>query len=219
VELLVAKQMKRLIDDERRAQIPELPGWRRKSVHCVLVIIVSKLNKMKLMKLASKCLLLAALFDSSSLLVQASSKVNTAPSSLAPRQQAVLPPINKDVKPAKVMEGQSILQTIQRGGNSAIPKDAITGAIILACIERGTNKLFQQQGITFPSQLGGCIALFLTLLIAQGVSPGLGDTILDLLNPGSALLAKWLPAFFVPGLAMLPLAPTVGNGLEVCHVE
>jgi hypothetical protein len=174
---------------------------------------------MKLVQLASKCLLLAALFDSSSLLVQASSKVNAAPSSLAPRQQAVLPPINKDVKPAKMTQGESILQTVRRGGSSAIPKDAISGAIIMACIERGVNKLFQQQGIKFPSQLGGCIALFFTLLIVQGVSPGLGDTILDLLNPGSALLAKWFPAFFVPGLAMLPLAPKVGNGLEVCHVE
>ena len=174
---------------------------------------------MKLIQLASKCLLLAAFLDSSSVLVQASIRVNTAPSSLVPRQQAVLPPINKDVKPAKMMEGASVLQTVQRGGSSARSKDAITGAIIMACIERGINKLFQQQGIKFPSQLGGCIALFFTLLIAQGVSPGLGDNILDLLNPGSALLAKWLPAFFVPGLAMLPLAPTVGNGLEVCHVE
>jgi hypothetical protein len=173
---------------------------------------------MKWIQLASKCLLLAPLLDSSSFLVEASIKVNAAPSSLSPRQQAVLPQINKDVKPAKMMEGESILQTVQRGGSSA-PKDAITGAIIMACIERGINKLFQQQGIKFPSQLGGCIALFFTLLIAQGVSPGLGDNILDFLNPGSVLLAKWFPAFFVPGLAMLPLAPAVGNGLEVCHVE
>jgi hypothetical protein len=59
------------------------------------------------------------------------------------------------------------------------------------------------------------VALFFTLLVSQGVSPGLGDAIVAFLNPGSALLARWFPAFFVPGLAMLPLAPSVGNGLEV----
>jgi len=28
-------------------------------------------------------------------------------------------------------------------------------------------------------------------------------------------LTKWIAVFFVPGLAMLPLAPSMGNSLEV----
>jgi len=56
------------------------------------------------------------------------------------------------------------------------------------------------------------------MLAAETVSPGLGDSIFSSLSPGSALLAKWLPVFFVPGLAMLPLATSVGSGLEVAKV-
>ena len=72
------------------------------------------------------------------------------------------------------------------------------------------------KGVKFPSMLGGCAALLFFLLLADLISPGLGELIFSSLSPGSALLAKWLPVFFVPGLAMLPLAPSVGNGLEVC---
>ncbi len=102
----------------------------------------------------------------------------------------------------------------QRGGNSG-QKDAITGAIILTLVERVTNRVLKSQDIKFPAMLGGCIALLFFMFLAEFVSPGLGDSIFSSLSPGSALLAKWLPVFFVPGLAMLPLAPSVGSGLEV----
>lgn len=102
----------------------------------------------------------------------------------------------------------------QRGGASS-QKDAITGAVVMTLIERVTNRVLKAQGIKFPSQLGGCIALLFFMLSAEVVSPGLGDSIFTNLNPGSALLAKWLPVFFVPGLAMLPLAPSIGSGMEV----
>jgi hypothetical protein len=101
------------------------------------------------------------------------------------------------------------------GGGFASHKDAVTGAVIMALIERGLNKFFVSQGIKFPAMLGGCIALFAFLLLADSVSPGLGESIFTTLLPGSTLLAKWLPCFFVPGLVMLPLAPSVGSGLEV----
>eukprot|EP00980_Cylindrotheca_fusiformis_P009203 scaffold2003_cov139-Cylindrotheca_fusiformis.AAC.19 len=104
-----------------------------------------------------------------------------------------------------------------RAGSSD-QKDALTGAVILTLIERATNRVLNAQGINFPSQLGGCIALLVFMLVAEVVSPGLGDAIFTNLSPGSALLAKWLPVFFVPGLAMLPLAPSVGSGMEVIKV-
>jgi putative effector of murein hydrolase len=37
----------------------------------------------------------------------------------------------------------------------------------------------------------------------------------DALSPGQAWLSKLLPVFFVPGLAMLPVAPSVGSLVEV----
>jgi hypothetical protein len=127
-----------------------------------------------------------------------------------PRQQALLKNVKTEKKKAKT--DLLVSQPVSQG-----QKDAITGAVIMTLIERGINKIFVANGVKFPSQLGGCIALFFFLLLADVVSPGLGESIFTSLTPGSALLGKWLPVFFVPGLAMLPLAPSVGSGVEVCH--
>ena len=113
-----------------------------------------------------------------------------------------------------------IQQRVSRGGGGAAAivggnQDAIIGALLLTVIERSVNYAFQTNDIDFPSMLGGCGVLFVGLLLANLVKGGLGDTIFGILNPGAVLLAKWLPVFFVPGLAMLPLAPSVGSGFEV----
>lgn len=103
-----------------------------------------------------------------------------------------------------------------RGGASDAPTvKAFQGVVAMACIEAAVKRLLEIASIKFPSQLGGCIALFVVSLLLQFVSPGTGDSIYEFLLPGANLLAKWLPAFFVPGLAMLPLAPSVGSSLEV----
>jgi hypothetical protein len=135
--------------------------------------------------------------------------------SSASQTQAIL---GHEKKGRKLPKADSIrdVAVVSRGG-AASSKDAVTGAVIMALIERGLNKIFVSQGIKFPAQLGGCIALFAFLILADAVSPGLGESIFTSLSPGSALLAKWLPVFFVPGLVLLPLAPSVGSGLEVCQ--
>jgi len=66
--------------------------------------------------------------------------------------------------------------------------------------------------------LGGCCILFIVLLLANAVKPGLGDAVFTSLSPGAGLLAKWLPVFFVPGLAMLPNAPSMGSAVEILKV-
>jgi hypothetical protein len=160
--------------------------------------------------------LLLGVFDVSSVVAKTNGVVGqyTSPA----RQQALLKNRKYDEKqyapdfPASQEEALS-----QRGGGeSAGQNDAVTGAVIMALIERGFNKFFVTKGIKFPSSLAGCIALFFSLLLADGVSPGLGESMFAFLTPGSVLLAKWLPVFFVPGLALLPLAPSVGSGMEVC---
>jgi putative effector of murein hydrolase len=60
--------------------------------------------------------------------------------------------------------------------------------------------------------------LFVLLIVTELIIPGLGDAAFYALAPGSGLLAKWLPVFFVPGLAMLPLAPSMGSSIEVVKV-
>ena len=97
----------------------------------------------------------------------------------------------------------------------SFPTDAAVGTVALTLIERIVNKFFVQFGVQFPAQLGGCGILFFFLIIADVVMPGSGTSIFKVLTPGTTLLTKWLPVFFVPGLAMLPLAPSVGSGLEV----
>jgi len=122
----------------------------------------------------------------------------------------------------------TVAQTTPRGGKvdkkappaakPAILNDAVTGTIVLTLIERIVNKFFVQAGVKFPAQLGGCGLLFAFLVIAEAAVPGVGNSIYEYLTPGTTLLTKWLPVFFVPGLAMLPLAPSVGSGLEIAKV-
>ena len=93
--------------------------------------------------------------------------------------------------------------------------DAIKGCIILTGLERGINKLFVKYGIAFPAQLAGCIGLFFFMILSEILKPGFGVSVYKFFVPGSDLLAKWFPVLFVPGLVMLPLAPSIGNGWEV----
>lgn len=105
-----------------------------------------------------------------------------------------------------------------RGGASDVPSSkAIQGVIAMAFIEAGVKRALSAAEISFPSMLGGCIVLFVVSILAQLISPGSGDSIYEFLLPGANLLAKWLPAMFVPGLAMLPLAPSIGAPVEVNH--
>jgi putative effector of murein hydrolase len=77
------------------------------------------------------------------------------------------------------------------------------------------RRFFQSNGISFPSSLGACGALFaILLLLPQSFS----DRLFIMLQPGALILAKWLPVFFVPSLVTLPLADSVGNALELLKI-
>lgn len=102
-----------------------------------------------------------------------------------------------------------------RGGALTINGNEVKGAIVFIALDYLFRKAFVTYGINFPSQLGGCCILLVAMLLAEAIKPGLGDSIFTTLTPGAGMLAKWLPVFFVPGLAMLPLAPSMGAPLEV----
>ena len=91
----------------------------------------------------------------------------------------------------------------------------ILGAAYFIAFDVALRKVFTANNIGFPSMMAGCLLLFAVFVAAEILKPGLGDAVFNLLNPGAVLLAKWLPIFFVPGLAMLPLAPKFGSGVEV----
>jgi hypothetical protein len=120
-------------------------------------------------------------------------------------------------RPEKVVKAASSVNTkkVNTSAGFSFPTEAILGSIAMALVERVVKKVFVANGISFPAQLAGCIFLFFALLIMDGIMPGSGQTVFEALGPGTALLTKWLPVFFVPGLAMLPLAPSAGSGIEV----
>ncbi|KAL7433859.1 hypothetical protein ACHAXH_002159 [Discostella pseudostelligera] len=105
------------------------------------------------------------------------------------------------------------------GGNVDIPKtNEIMGATFFTVLQIVLNKIFRANNINFPSMLGSTILTFATLVLAEAMFSGTGDNVAQLLTPGTNLLTKWLPVMFVPGLAMLPLAPSIGSTLDLLKV-
>ncbi|CAJ1950459.1 unnamed protein product [Cylindrotheca closterium] len=93
------------------------------------------------------------------------------------------------------------------------PTPTIMSAFLLLALDVGFRRLFQKLAISFPSSLGGCCALFISLLTLPG-----GEKMFKILSPGAALLAKWLPVFFVPSLVTLPLVGNVGPMSEILKI-
>lgn len=128
--------------------------------------------------------------------------------------------------PSPVNQKKSIAKAVKKakapvasGSSFSFPTEAVVGSVAMAMVERVVKKVFLQNNISFPSQLAGCVVLFFALLMMDVIVPGSGESLYKALGPGTALLTKWLPVFFVPGLAMLPLAPSVGSGVEVRTIE
>jgi len=93
----------------------------------------------------------------------------------------------------------------------SLPK-TIASASSLLVMDVIFRRLLKKLAISFPSSLAGCGVLFATLLLSPG------DGLYKLLSPGAALLAKWLPVFFVPSLVTLPLADSLGSAGELLKV-
>ena len=102
-----------------------------------------------------------------------------------------------------------------RGGEMSIQDKAVAGAGAFLVMDTIVRKTFRANKIAIPPQLGGCIILFAAMIFLEMIVPGSGDGIFKALAPGAAFLTKWLPVFFVPGLAMLPLAPSIGTAVDV----
>uniref|UniRef100_A0A7S2YDS6 Plastidal glycolate/glycerate translocator 1, chloroplastic n=1 Tax=Entomoneis paludosa TaxID=265537 RepID=A0A7S2YDS6_9STRA len=116
--------------------------------------------------------------------------------------------------------GSKALATSLRAGGSNSAEDAPTarqlaGVLTFVGMEVALRRAFQAAGIDFPAQLAGCVLLFVILLGAQLISPGTGDAWATALSPGATFLTKWMGCFFIPGLTMLPLAPSLGSPWEI----
>ena len=85
-----------------------------------------------------------------------------------------------------------------RGGegstNADIPQvDQLVGATFFTVLQVLLNKVFVAKGIKFPAMLGCTISVFVVLVLAEILAPGLGERGFELLTPGSNVLTKWLP--------------------------
>lgn len=96
--------------------------------------------------------------------------------------------------------------------------NAIAGSVVFALIQEAVKVGLAKADIKFPAMLGGCIFLFFFLLLTEVVSPSAAKAIFDALTPAAGLQAKWIAPFFVPGLVILPLSPSVGGPVEVSCV-
>jgi len=104
------------------------------------------------------------------------------------------------------------------GKGSSTSVGALTSTTLLVLLDILFRKLFKYLNISFPSSLGGCGAIFATLILTNLSGRKLGDKLYGYLSPGAATLAKWLPVFFVPSLVILPLAPSLGSTMELLKV-
>merc|ERR1712151_314284 len=95
----------------------------------------------------------------------------------------------------------------------------LVGTSFFFIVDYVLRKIFQAKGITFPSMMGGCVLIFSALVALETISKGTGDKIFNYLTPSSDALVRWLPVFFVPGIAMLPLSPIdFGNAADVLKI-
>eukprot|EP00899_Mesostigma_viride_P025354 jgi/Mesvir1/6002/Mv00750-RA.1 len=78
--------------------------------------------------------------------------------------------------------------------------------VVVALLYGGNRMLAKWLQGKFPAPLVGMFALFGALTGLNAVSPPVARSIISFLKPGTDLLVKWLPIFFVTPLVVLPLA-------------
>jgi hypothetical protein len=102
------------------------------------------------------------------------------------------------------------LQAAQQFGKTA------GSTALLLVLDFTVKRVLRHYGISFPASLAGMGFLFGTFLLAKPF--GIGETLYQVLQPGSQLMAKWMQVFLLPNLVILPLAPGLGSTTEVCFV-
>lgn len=102
--------------------------------------------------------------------------------------------------------------TLAKGSGEKEEKTVATIAAVVGffAINQVFQTTFRRMKVSFPAPLSACGLLFATFLAAP-----FGQSLHAVLAPGAAVLAKWLPVFFVPSLITLPLADGLGSASEV----
>mmetsp|Transcript_3553 Transcript_3553/g.4203 ORF Transcript_3553/g.4203 Transcript_3553/m.4203 type:complete len:614 (+) Transcript_3553:100-1941(+) len=130
------------------------------------------------------------------------------------------------------IDASSTLTSSSSSSSLSLSSDqkSILSVGIWCLLDIGFRRVFQRLGIAgkFPSSLGGCgvvLAILLLIPSMSGKDTNDGKNKLvglhSVLSPGAALLAKWLPLFFVPSLVTLPLVggiESLGGSIEILKI-
>lgn len=133
--------------------------------------------------------------------------------------QSLLPPIYPSTRShhavSKLFHSDIVAETTNTDRTFTDELVTVSSTSSLILIDFAFRKLLKSLNISFPSSLAGCGALLAALLAACAIKEEWGDFLYGLLAPGAGLLAKWLPVCLVPNLVLLPLAQSIGSGVEV----
>ncbi len=88
----------------------------------------------------------------------------------------------------------------------------VAGVLALFVIERGLGALLALVGFEFPSAVAGMLLCFALLAMCRALGLSGVDRVIALLEPARHFLGRWMALFFVPPLALLPLAEPPGPG-------
>lgn len=88
----------------------------------------------------------------------------------------------------------------------------VGGVLALSAVERSVHALLSRVGFEFPSAVAGMLLCFALLALGRVLGLGFVDRVTLLLEPARRFLGRWMALFFVPPLALLPLAPPPGPG-------
>jgi putative effector of murein hydrolase/putative effector of murein hydrolase LrgA (UPF0299 family) len=86
------------------------------------------------------------------------------------------------------------------------------GVVALFVVDRGVGVVFSWVGFEFPSAVAGMLLCFALLALGRVLGLPFVERVTLLLEPARRFLGRWMALFFVPPLALLPLAPAPGPG-------
>ncbi|GLJ46637.1 hypothetical protein SUGI_0982720 [Cryptomeria japonica] len=76
----------------------------------------------------------------------------------------------------------------------------------MLAMDKVLKKGFEAAAIKFPSALFGMFCIFSVLTVVDLVRPAAAMALVDLFEPATTFIQRWLPLFYVPSLVVLPLA-------------
>ncbi|OIV92962.1 hypothetical protein TanjilG_20624 [Lupinus angustifolius] len=77
---------------------------------------------------------------------------------------------------------------------------------LLLLIDAILKKVFKAASIEFPSALFGMFCIFVVLVLLDFTVPSIALSLMNFFEPGLTFIHRWLPLFYVPYLAVLPLS-------------